>query len=130
MEAVGAVKSQEISGSEIVCGSNSINLSRKSMAALQKASKGDGKESRREGSGNIKSSQDVKIKRIAEAMENYVQSIQTNLKIQVRNETGDIIVKVISKEDGKLIRQIPPEQLLDLAAAMESMTGVLFNENI
>ncbi len=77
----------------------------------------------------VEESNRAKIERIAEAMDNYVQSIQRELKIQVHNGTGDIMVKVISEEDGKVIREIPPRELLDLAAKMEEMTGLLFNEN-
>jgi flagellar protein FlaG len=72
---------------------------------------------------------EAKIESIAQAMDNYVRSIQRDLKIRVHNDTGNIIVEVISGEDGKVIRQIPSENLLNLAAKMEEMTGVLFNEN-
>ena len=71
----------------------------------------------------------ARTERIAQAMDNYVQSIKRDLKIQVHNPTGDIMVKVISKKDGKIIREIPSEELLDLAAKMEEMIGVLYNEN-
>lgn len=72
---------------------------------------------------------EAKIESIAQAMDNYVRSIQRDLKIRVHNDTGNIVVEVISGEDGKVIRQIPSENLLNLAAKMEEMTGVLFNEN-
>ena len=81
---------------------------------------------------NSRNTQEIvhdKIERIAEAMDSYVRSIKRDLKIQVHNPTGKIIVKVISSEDGKVIREIPPRELLDLAAKMERMTGILFNEN-
>lgn len=71
-----------------------------------------------------------KIGRIAETMDSYVQSIQRDLKIQVDENTGKIIVKVISRESGKVIREIPSEQLLDLAARIEEMTGILFDEKV
>lgn len=70
-----------------------------------------------------------KIEHIAQAMDNYIQSIQRNLKIQVHKGTGQIMVKVISESDGKIIREIPPEDLLDLAAKVEEMMGVLFNQS-
>ena len=70
-----------------------------------------------------------KLERVAEAMDNYVRSIKRELKIKVHDGTGDIMVKVISEEDGKVIREIPPKELLDLAAKMEEMTGALLNEN-
>jgi flagellar protein FlaG len=70
-----------------------------------------------------------KIQKIAEAMDSYVSSIQRELQIQVHGKTGNIMVKVISKEDGKTIREIPPEELLNLAARMEELSGVLFDQN-
>ena len=72
---------------------------------------------------------DAKIEHIAQAMDSYVQSIQRKLQINVHQGTGELIVKVISKEDGKVIREIPSEELLDLASKMEEMMGVLFNES-
>ncbi|NLD35393.1 MAG: flagellar protein FlaG [Desulfatiglans sp.] len=71
-----------------------------------------------------------KISRIAETMDSYVQSIQRDLKIKVDENTGKIIVKVISRENGKVIREIPPDELLDLAARIEEMTGILFDEKV
>jgi flagellar protein FlaG len=71
-----------------------------------------------------------KINRIAETMDNYVQSIQRDLKIQVHEKTGNIMVKVTSQETGKVIREIPPKELLDLAAKIQEMTGILFDEKV
>ena len=71
-----------------------------------------------------------KIENIAQALNQYVKSTQRDLKIQVHEATGNIIVKVLSKESGKIIREIPPEKMLNLAAKMEEMTGILFNENV
>lgn len=71
-----------------------------------------------------------KIERIAEAMDNYMDSVARDLSIRVHEKTGTIVVKVISKADGKVIREIPPEEMLNLAAKMEEMVGALFNENV
>jgi flagellar protein FlaG len=70
-----------------------------------------------------------KIDHIARALLNYVRSVQTDLSIEVHRGTGKIMVQVISKTDGKVIREIPPEELLDLAAKMEEVVGVIFNKN-
>jgi flagellar protein FlaG len=71
-----------------------------------------------------------KLKHVAQAIDKYLQSVQRDLKIQVHKETGDIIVKVISRQDGRVIREIPPEALLNLANKMEELTGILFDENV
>ncbi len=72
----------------------------------------------------------AKIERIANAMDNYVNAIQKDLQIKVHEETGRIVVKVLSKADGKVVREIPPEEMLDLAAKMEEISGILFNESV
>ena len=71
-----------------------------------------------------------KINRIAEAMNSYVQSVQRDLSIRVHEETGEIIVRVTSQESGKVIREIPSKELLDLAARVEEMAGTLFDEKV
>ncbi len=83
-----------------------------------------------QGFQQFKESLSDKIGRIAETMDSYVQSIQRDLKIKVDEKTGRIMVKVISKESGKVIREIPPEEMLDLAARIEEMTGILFDEKV
>ena len=55
--------------------------------------------------------------------------LQKDLKISIHNRTGKVMVKVVSEKDGKIIREIPPEELLNLAAKFEEMTGVLFNDS-
>jgi len=72
----------------------------------------------------------TKVERIAEAMDNYMRSTQTDLSIKIHEATGNIMVKVISQDDGKIIREIPPEKLLNLAAKMEQMMGVLYDGNV
>ena len=78
----------------------------------------------------VKETTNEKITRIAEAMDSYVQSIQRDLKMQVHEETGNIMVRVTSQDGNKVIREIPPKELLDLAARMEELAGVLFDEKV
>jgi len=75
----------------------------------------------------IDQTKQAKMERIAQAMDSYVQSIQKDIKIGVHNATGNIMITVISKEDGKVIREIPSREALNLAANMEEMMGILFN---
>lgn len=79
---------------------------------------------------NIKESrktEKARINRIAEALESYIRSVKRELNIQVHDETGNIMVRVISQEDGKVIREIPSKEILDLAAKLDEMTGMLLN---
>ncbi|NLD35392.1 MAG: flagellar protein FlaG [Desulfatiglans sp.] len=81
-------------------------------------------------SKEVKEAADEKIARITELMESYVRSIQKDIKIQVNSNTGDISVKVISEETGKVIREIPSQEMLELAARMEEISGVLFDQKV
>ena len=63
-------------------------------------------------------------------MNDYVNSLQKDINIRLDYETGDVIVKVISEQDGKVIRQIPSEEMLALAAKMEEISGVFFDKTV
>jgi flagellar protein FlaG len=70
------------------------------------------------------------VERTVMALEDFIESSKRSLKIQVYEKTGDIMVKVISAKDGKVIREIPSKEMLDLAAKMENLAGTFFNENV
>ena len=127
METITAVISKTAGGPAKVSGSGILALDPKGEKATKKEVKRPEKKSH--DAGDAREVIQAKIERIAEFMDNYVRSIQRDLKISVHEGTGDIIVKVISAEDGRVIREIAPKELLDLAAKMEEMTGGLFNEN-
>ncbi|MBW1723331.1 MAG: flagellar protein FlaG [Deltaproteobacteria bacterium] len=126
MEAVGSIKSSEIGQAEAVLktGPEGLDTRRETSSTATKVRSSDELK-------NTAVSEETKgkIERIAEAMDKYLKSMQTNLKIQVHKPTGSIIIKVLSG-DGKVIREIPPEEMLNLAAKMEEMTGLFFNENV
>ncbi|MBU3071162.1 flagellar protein FlaG [Aestuariicella sp. G3-2] len=49
-------------------------------------------------------------------LNSYVQNEQRDLMFSLDEGTGDMIVRVIDRSSGDLIRQIPHEVVLDLAA--------------
>ena len=121
LNAVSTVESQEIEGIE------PVNLDQKRGTASKEIISSANAQNR-----SIKAMQasQTEIEYVAQAMEKYVNSMQRDLQIQVHQGTGSIMVKVISKETGKVIREVPPEELLNLAARMEQMMGVLFNGKV
>lgn len=129
MEAIGAIKpSHEIKVGETVLGSVRSNSDPDPKPTPAES----GGVERHPGSDRaaVREDSQVKIERVAKAMDNYLKSIQRDLQIQVHADTGNFIVKVLSREDGRIIREIPPEAMLNLAARMEEMIGVLFDENV
>lgn len=129
MEAVGSVKSSEIQGITAIAplkGAESVQSHQtKTRERSQSAA-----EKQQVAQAQVERDNRAKIERIAQVMDDYVKSMQRSLNIQVNSETGRVVVRVISEEDGRTIREIPPEEVLNLAAKMEEMMGLLFNERV
>ena len=53
-----------------------------------------------------------------------------SLQFSMHEATGRTMVNVTEQETGKLIRQIPSEQVLDLAAKIDDMIGILFDKKV
>jgi len=67
------------------------------------------------------------------AIDRAVKALQgptTTLEMSVHEKTHQILVKVLNKETGELIREIPPEKTLDLVAKMMEIAGILIDEKI
>ncbi len=66
-----------------------------------------------------------------ERLEKTISMIKHNkLEFSIHEETGRTVVKIVDQDTGKVIKQLPPEELLDLAAKLEEMSGVLFDKKI
>ncbi|MEA1867503.1 MAG: flagellar protein FlaG [Thermodesulfobacteriota bacterium] len=65
-----------------------------------------------------------------QVQENISARHNINLQFSVHEATGRTIVKVTDQESGKLIREIPPKQVLDLADRLEEMIGLFFDKKV
>jgi flagellar protein FlaG len=52
------------------------------------------------------------------------------LKFTVHDATNRIMVKVISKDTGKTIREVPSETILNMAAKIDEITGMLSDDTV
>ena len=55
-----------------------------------------------------------------------VQSLQRNLDFSVDDSTGQVVVRVVDGDSGKVVRQIPSEDILRLAERLDEMRSLLF----
>jgi hypothetical protein len=51
-----------------------------------------------------------------------------DLQFSVHEATGEIMVTVREESTGEVIREIPPSEMLDLAARIDEMVGLLFHQ--
>lgn len=62
-------------------------------------------------------------------LNDYVQNIQRTLSFSIEENTGQTVVKVFDSETEELIRQIPAEETIKLAASIEAnAASLLFKE--
>jgi flagellar protein FlaG len=67
------------------------------------------------------------VQEMVEALKDLTDTLQTKLNFSVDEGTNNIVVKVIDKDTDKVIRQIPPEELLELQEKMQDLTGFLLS---
>ncbi|MGD8892241.1 MAG: flagellar protein FlaG [Desulfobacterales bacterium] len=69
-------------------------------------------------------------------LEELAADVQKNLNIMhnvdlqfsVHKASGQIMVTVIDESTGKVVREIPPSEILELAAKMDEMVGMIFDQ--
>ncbi|MFE5324108.1 flagellar protein FlaG [Paenibacillus sp. NPDC056579] len=54
--------------------------------------------------------------------------VEKSFQYSVHEKTGDIIVKVINQDTKEVIREIPPEKLIDLVVKLQEISGVIIDE--
>ncbi len=73
----------------------------------------------------------VSEKAISKAVDNVNKKLDksnTECKFSVHKATGQITVKVMDKETGDVIKEIPSEKILDIVATALEMAGILMDE--
>jgi flagellar protein FlaG len=67
-------------------------------------------------------------KAVDEMRKSLSQTQASNLQFSVDDETGQTIVRVTDVQTGELIRQIPSEEMVALAKALDRMQGMLLQQ--
>ncbi len=68
------------------------------------------------------------VGRAAEQVNYALDALNRNLKVSVHKDTGHLIVRVTDPKSGELIRQLPPEQLLDAEVNIKKVIGLFVDE--
>ena len=70
------------------------------------------------------------VNQAVQEMKEYAQSIDRDLKFNVDDDSGRLIITVIDPETNKVVRQIPPEETLHILRRMERGGGALFDNKV
>ncbi|PHS19780.1 MAG: hypothetical protein COA86_03200 [Kangiella sp.] len=84
---------------------------------------------------NLKTKEEINNQ--IEELQQFNQSIDRSLQFKIDEELGVTIVRVVDKETDELIRQFPPEELINLSRRLKevneqkiSNSGVLLEERV
>jgi flagellar protein FlaG len=73
----------------------------------------------------------ISDEQVVKAIEKAIKAVQgrnTSLEFSVHQKTKRIAVKVLDKDTGEVIREVPPEKSLDFLANLWEMAGILVDE--
>jgi flagellar protein FlaG len=65
------------------------------------------------------------VKEAAAAAREALKGIRSELDFSVDEDTGKTVVRVVEKQTGTVIRQIPSKEMLEIAKALDRLQGLL-----
>ena len=103
-----------------------ITISGESVAPPAPAERSSGNEKAREEQPDL--SQTAEIVADAQKSLDMIQNI--DLQFSIHQATGTTMVTVRDESSGKVIREIPPSEVLNLAARLDAMVGLIFDQDV
>ena len=70
---------------------------------------------------------DIQIDKLVEIANQYVDRFTTKVSFSYDSELKIPMIYVREKDTGRVIRQIPPEQMVNLMKKMEEIAGIIYN---
>ncbi|NOZ74581.1 MAG: flagellar protein FlaG [FCB group bacterium] len=85
-------------------------------------------EEKKQSSGQSEERPKVDVKKIVKAYNSFVKNIGTKLSFVQDDASGRVVILVKDQDSGKVIRQIPSKEMLELLAKMKNLEGMIFNK--
>ena len=76
---------------------------------------------------------DSSLDELQEAVENLnktVEAIDRALEFDIHEGTNRVMVRVVDRSNDEVIREVPPEKVLDLMAELRELVGFLVDERV
>ncbi|OGB98538.1 hypothetical protein A2V82_02395 [candidate division KSB1 bacterium RBG_16_48_16] len=70
------------------------------------------------------------LERTVENLQKVAANLKSRLSFSTDESTGKTVITVLEEDSGKIIRQIPPEEVLRLSAKMTEVIGILFDKGV
>lgn len=68
------------------------------------------------------------LEKVVEGLTEYTGWGNFNIDFVLDDETNSTVIKIIDRDSGEMIRQIPSEQMLDLRSHLKELVGLIFDQ--
>ena len=70
----------------------------------------------------------VDVKSVAAELDKALKQLNGRFSASVDDATGMVVVRITDCDTGELVKQVPPQQVLDANVSMEKIIGLLVND--
>ncbi len=63
-----------------------------------------------------------------EKLNRMVKIYNNKINFDIDSKTNQVVVKIVNGETDKVIRQIPPEEIVNLSQRMDELRGMIFDD--
>lgn len=116
-----------------VLNENPVRLSSNGGAALNESRVGGMQTNAVPASSKLERQNALSTNDVDQAVQKINDTLQTlsqKLEFSVDKETDAFVVKVVDKETKEVIRQIPSEEMLNLAKALDKLQGLIIKDRV
>lgn len=67
---------------------------------------------------------------LAKKLENLKKIVKTHFKYEILKNPDMIVLKIVDENNGEVVRQIPPEEAVRLAKAIDTLLGLFVDKHV
>jgi len=67
------------------------------------------------------------LTQFADALDGVTERLDSDIRLRVDEPTGRVVAQIIDRGTGEVVRQVPLQELLDIAARINDLVGLLFD---
>ena len=70
------------------------------------------------------------LQKMTAAMNQFVESLDTNIRFKFHEKTQELIVQVVDQTNDKVLREMPSQEFLDTIATIRSVLGMMLDKKM
>lgn len=74
--------------------------------------------------------QEERTKAAAEKINEFIESFTRDIQFTIDRDSERVVLKVVDRKSGDVIRQIPSEEALEIAKALDELKGLIIKEKV